>query len=941
MRLNQILQPPGSKGVAAFSLLTSMLLAAPQCSSQPVPEAAARQRVLLDADWRFQLESEAGLADAVSIVNWRWKTDKQQGGEVANAVREADTTGSDWHESKSGDDNMNGAPSYKWFRAALPAVSGPNRTIHFETVDHDCTIYLNGREIARHSGWNDPFDVSLDQAWDSGGSNVLALLVHNSPSLHGGITAAVTLGSRLPIERTENFFAADFNDRGWRAVHLPHDFVVEGTFTNTAQAAHGYLPMPAAWYRKTFTLPASAATNSVWVEFDGVNRDSVVYLNGRKLGEHKSGYTPARYDISQAASFGGQNVLAVRLDSRRFEGWYYEGGGIYRHVWLNVANRLHVAPNGIFVSADLPEPGLDGNAAPATIHVKTKLANDGTIPARCEVVSHLVDASGQTAGEFTNLVTVPAGDDEELVQQGIVEHPQLWSLEAPTLYRLQTFIVVNGVTVDTSNTRFGIRTIRFDADKGFFLNGKPVKLQGMCVHQDFWGVGIAIPDSLDYWRVKQLKAMGCNAWRMSHNPPSPALLDACDELGMLVMDENRHLGDTYLDHSVSGTKYTNPADLAEMVQRDRNHPSIIMWSMCNEEWLQGSVEGARLLAGMIKTVRQYDTTRPISCAMNGGWFQPGFTTVEDVIGINYSPNQYDRFHGEHPKLAMFGSETASTKMTRGQYTSERQRAFVSSYSVTNDCWRSVGERPFMAGSFAWTGIDYRGEATWPAILNQSGALDLCGFPKDSYYYYQSWWKTNPVIHIMPHWNWPGKEGQEIQVVVLSNCERVELFLNGTSLGSKDMPRNGHLLWTLNYLPGTVTAKGYNAGLLAISDTVETTGAPAALRLKTDRTKLVSDGEDLAPVEVDVLDAEGRIVPTADNPVTFRVDGAGFVAGVGNGNPTDHDPEKASSRHAFNGKCMVLVGTTEKPGDMILTATSPGLKSATMSLGAMPDEISTK
>ncbi len=430
--------------------------------------------------------------------------------------------------------------------------------------------------------------------------------------------------------------------------------------------------------------------------------------------------------------------------------------------------------------------------------------------------------------------------------------------------------------------------------------------------------------------------MGANAWRMSHNPPNPELLQACDQLGMLVMDENRHLGDTYSDHTSAGTEASGLGDLADMILRDRNHPSIIMWAMCNEEGLQGSAEGARIFSAMMNVVHKYDTTRPISSAMNGGWFESGFATVEDLMGVNYSTQVYDRFHNEHPRMPMFGSETASTVTTRGEYADDAERTFVTSYNMTDGSWRPIAERAFMAGSFVWTGFDYKGEPSpygWPCINSHFGIMDICGFPKDNYYYYQSWWKTNPVIHIMPHWNWPGREGQDIKVIVFSNCRRVELLLNGQSLGSKDMPRNGHLVWTVKYAPGSLSAKGYNGDSLAAAETLATTGAPASLRLATDRTNLVADAEDLTPVEVDVLDAQGRIVPTAGNLVTFQVQGAGRVAGVGNGNPGDHDPDKAAFRHAFNGKCMVIVGSNAQPGSILLTATSPGLKDAVMSLRA--------
>ena len=935
MKLNQPARPSGFCRLGVSLLLTAAAMSLPGFYN-PAQAASPRQHLRLDADWRFQVAPEFVLTNQVAILNWRWKNAAPGGQDTTNAGAVVDTSGSDWSDAKSGDDTFKGQTGFQWFRTPLPEVPGPQRMIHFDSVDDNATVYLNGRKIARHQGWSAPFEVPLDDAWQPGGPNVLAVLVENTAG-PGGINPGVVLG-RLPFSESQgNPSAVQFDDHAWQKVHLPHDYLVAGTFSSGANANHGSLPATPAWYRKSFSLPASAAGKSVWLDFDGIYRDSVVYLNGKNIGSHQSGYTPFRLDISQAANFGGENLLAVFVDPRQFEGWWYEGGGIYRHVWLNIANPVHVAPWGTFASADLPEPGPDGVPAPAALHLQTRIANAETATAECEILSRVTDDQGHVVAEISGLTTVPAGGETELAQQTVVDHPRLWSLETPLLYHLQTLVKVNGRTVDTVTTPFGIRTERFDKDQGFFLNGKPVKLQGTCNHQDFAGVGVAVSDSLEYWRVRQLKAMGGNAWRMSHNPPNQELLDACDELGMLVMDENRHLGDTYSDHTGSGTEFSDLGDLRDLILRDRNHPSIIMWSMCNEEGLEGTPEGAKIFSAMMKVVHQYDTTRPISCAMNGGWFDPGFATVEDLLGVNYYPEVYDRLHQARPTMPMFGSETASTLTTRGEYTDNKDKVFVTSYNLTEGAWRPVAERAYMAGSFAWTGFDYKGEPTpygWPCINSHFGIMDMCGFPKDNYYYMQSWWRTNPIVHLMPHWNWAGREGQDIKVVVFSNCERVELFHNGTSLGTQAMPRNGHLEWTVKYAPGNLSATGYNAGVIAASEKIETTGAPASLRLKTDRTTLYADGEDVTPIEVDVLDDQGRIVPTADNLVTFQVTGAGSVAGVGNGNPGDHDPDKAAYRHAFNGKCLVIIGSNEKKGSIHLTATSPGLKSAALSLHAV-------
>jgi beta-galactosidase len=924
--------------LAKRTALFWLILSAASLAAAPArPAASARQRVLMDAGWRFHLASAPALKNAIPITEWRWKADEQGPSDAAAmAAPDVDTSGAEWQSASSGADVFQGRVGFAWFRATLPDVPGPHRQLQFRAVDDNATVYMNGKKLRFHAGWSDPFEVTLDPAWKPGGPNVVAVLVENTNG-PGGITGPVTLGTE-PTVLGGDPSQPGFDDSGWRVVHLPHDYVVEQQFTPTADPGHGSLPTPMAWYRKTFSLPAADRGRSLWIDFDGIYRDARVYLNGKELGEHPSGYTSFRYDISKAAHYGGRNVLAVHVDPSHFEGWWYEGGGIYRHVWLNAAGPLHVAPWGTFVTSRLPEPKPGHPAASAAVTVRTTLTN-AAAGAGGHLVSVIIDDTGRAVARATTPITVPAGQNRTVTQQVIVSHPRLWSLETPHLYRVVESVErggpPRGYPVDSTSTTFGIRTIRFDPASGFYLNGKPVKLYGTCNHQDFAGIGIAVPDSLEDWRVRKLKEMGSNAWRMSHNPPTPSLLDACDREGMLVMDENRHLGDTYSDHTPRGTPVSDLSDLASMILRDRNHPSIIMWSMCNEEGLEGSPEGARVFAAMMKVVHRYDTTRPITCAMNGGWFGPGFRTVEDLMGVNYSPDVYARFHEMYPKMPLFASETASTLTTRGVYASDRVHAWVTSYNMTDGSWRPVAV-PFVAGSFPWTGFDYKGEPTpfgWPDINSNFGIMDMCGFPKDNYYYYQSWWKTQPTVHLMPHWNWPGKEGQEIRVIAFSNCERVELFLNGQSLGAKPMPRNSHLELTVPYAVGTLTARGYDGSALAATDTVQTTGRPAALRLKTDRTALAADGEDLTPVEVDVVDAKGRIVPTADNRVTFSVTGAGRVAGVGNGNPSDHDPDKATYRRAFNGKCMVIVGAGERPGAILLVASSPGLKPAVLRLRA--------
>ena len=733
--------------------------------------------------------------------------------------------------------------------------------------------------------------------------------------------------------------AASYDDRQWQPVQLPHDYVLDGagsSYSSTNDRSHGYLPVQMAWYRKRFIIPQSDEGKILRLEFDGVFRDSQVWLNGRFLESHPSGYTPFQYDITKTAQCGAENVIVVRVDPRQFEGWWYEGGGIYRHVALAATDPVHVATWGTFVTSIVPN-GNQSADAEAEVTIQTTVKNDGVIPARCSVVSEIFGPDGHRIKTVTNEDVVASDGEHEVVQQTVLQHPRLWCIESPQLYQLHTTILRDGRPVDFTTTTFGIRTIRFDADKGFFLNGHHVEIKGTACHQDFAGVGIAVPDSLQSWRVRQLKKMGCNAWRTAHNPPSVALLDACDRLGMLVMDENRHLGDSYRHHSPKGTTATNLTDLACMIQRDRNHPSIIMWSMCNEEGLQGIPEGARIASAMVEVVHRYDRTRPITSAMNRGWRLPGIADVEDIIGVNYNYTAFDGIHQVHPDKAMFGSEDTNDKTSRGEYVDDPTNGWRSCYNLSEKGWLPMVTRPFMAGSFTWTGFDYKGEPNpygWPDISNNTGLLDVCGFPKDKCYYFESCWSDKPMVHLVPGcWNWPGKEGQSIRVLAFSNAERIELFLNGRSLGAQTMPGDAHLEWEVPYQPGQLVAKGYRNNKVVATDMVETAGAPARIQLSPDRTTLHADGEDAVVVPVSILDAKGRVVPNTTNRVYFHLTGDGRIMGVGNGNPSDHDADKADQRNAFHGHCMAVIQAGSHLGVLQLTVASPGLTSVRISFQA--------
>jgi beta-galactosidase len=744
-----------------------------------------------------------------------------------------------------------------------------------------------------------------------------------------------------------DFLGATYDDSSWQTVNVPHDYVVEGAFDPKADEAHGYLPVGPSWYRKKISIPAADKDRRLWLEFDGIYRDSQMWLNGHFLGRHASGYTSIRYDISAIAKPGKSNLLVVHVDPTAFEGWWYEGGGIYRHARLISVAAVHVSPSGVRVVARVDDP-RNGVQADARLQITTTLANDAAASDSATILSEVINADGAVVATGRMAHHLEAGGSFDFQQAIALSGANLWSCDRPYLYHLRTSVLVGGKTVDQVTTDFGVRTIRFDPDQGFFLNGKTLKIKGTCNHQDFAGVGVALPDRLYEWRVRKLKEAGANAWRFSHNMMAPELLDACDRLGMLVMAENRHLDDS---PEILG-------ELETLVRRDRNHPSIVLWSISNEEKEQGSELGARQGGAMMKLIRQLDDTRPVTAAMNNG-IGHGLTGVLDIQGFNYHPDTYEPMHRELPKMPMIATEIAAAVSTRGvyarrhftvpkdtaQYEGDPAHCHAAAYDVNAPywaetaevAWQEVAKRPWMAGGFVWSGFDYRGEPTpftWPAVTSQYAIMDVCGFPKDSYFYYQSCWSDKPVLHLFPHWNWPGKEGQDIEVWCYSNCKQVELFLNGKSLGKKAMPPQSHLEWQVKYAPGALSAVGYdNAGKVIAQSKVETTGEPAAVVLEPDGMTLKADGQDISLITVKILDRQGRTVPVATNAVTFSVTGPGQLLGVGNGNPSCHEPDKGKQRSAFNGLCLAIVQSSGAQGAIIIQADSPGLKSAKASIEA--------
>ena len=752
-----------------------------------------------------------------------------------------------------------------------------------------------------------------------------------------------------------------FDDSAWRRVDVPHDYVVEGTFAETTPFLRanegrapgwyfkqGSLPVQPAVYRKTLDIPATARGKRLWLEFDGVVSNSRYWLNGHEVGDQYSGYNRSRFDITAAANPGGDNILTVTVDPR-YDGWWYEGGGIYRHVRLVAVDPVHIAPDGVFVMPEVKNPG-DGENADALVTVHTDVSNTSSRSVNAKVLSEVLDADGRVLASAASHYEVGVSQSFKVRQSIPLAAAKLWSVEHPHLYRLRSTVSVAGQAVDETVTNFGVRHIRFDAERGFFLNGKPVKLQGVNIHQDHAGVGVAVPDRLHTWRLERLKEMGCNAIRMAHNPATPFLLDECDRLGFLVVAENRHLGDTYVDQAPKEVAAVEHRDLSGLVLRDRNHPSIILWSMCNEQWVQQFPEAAAAISAMSRRVRELDPTRPITAAMNGGFDRAdGMASELDVIGINYNPWVYDDVHRLFPGKPIIASETSSELGTRGVYptekwdsfTGDRARGHLSSYGINAlaydqpavKSWAPVAKRDFIGGGFVWAGFDYKGEPApfkWPVINCNLGIMDVCGFPKDVYFFYKAAWLDTPVLHVFPHWNWTGKEGEEIPVWVYSNCDEVELFLNDVSLGKQPMPPLGHLEWKVRYAPGRLVAKATRKGV-AVETKVETTGAPAAIRLTPDHTALAADNADLSVLKVEVIDAEGRVVPTAGNKITFALSGPAKLIGVGNGDPSCHEPDKAAGRSAFNGLAQAIVQTTREAGTITVTARAEGLAAATATL----------
>jgi beta-galactosidase len=756
---------------------------------------------------------------------------------------------------------------------------------------------------------------------------------------YGGLTdinVKVETNKEAVVAYTDVDKASTFKSEDWKEVNLPHDWCVEGPFVNdnsigSAPAVSGYLPGGIGFYRKEFEIPETDKGKKISIEFDGIFRNSTVWVNGQLLGNHQSGYTPSNYDLTDILRYGneGKNVILVKVDATEYEGWWYEGCGIYRHVWLNKTDRLHVDRFGTYVTT----PSI--SADEASVSINTTLKNEYNESKNVTLVSKIVDNKGLVIETKTSSQAIEPFSSTKVAQKGAIQKPLLWSPETPNLYKVLTEVSENGNVIDTYETTFGVRTVEINRN-GVFLNGKLYPVKGTCNHHDFAGIGVALPDKINEYKLKLLKEMGSNAYRCSHNPPTPELLDMCDRMGLLVLDENR-----MLSSSEEGIK-----DLETMLYRDRNHPSIFMWSMENEEWIQGTVMGARILETLVATTHKIDPTRKVTAAMNHARNDGGYSDKLDVVGYNYGDKKlaYVTDHEKYPQRIQFCTETTSFVSTRGEYENSWGKSVCSNSTIwqpdwgpyPGEDWADIVKYPYLGGLFVWTAFDYRGEPTpfrWPSISSHFGFMDVCGFPKDGYYAYKAAWTDIPTVHIFPHWNWPGKEGDSIKVHCYTNCDEVELLLNGKSVGKQMAVSFKKLIWPLVYKPGKLEARGYKAGKLVTKDIVETTTDPAQVALKSDVNTIKADGCDVAIIKVVIKDAKDRVVPTADNLVKFSIEGPGKIIGVANGNPNSHEQDKASQRMAYNGYCMVLVQANKEAGIIKIKASSDKLKVAEVTLKA--------
>lgn len=773
-------------------------------------------------------------------------------------------------------------------------------------------------------GWKFHFGNAADPAKDFGCGTEYFNYLTKAASIHN-----------------EGPYCEKFVEKEWKTVNLPFDFVVDLPFAKEASHSHGYKMVgykypetSVGWYRKTFHVDKADLGKHFELLFDGIFRDSRVWVNGFYCGGERSGYLSQCYDITDYLNYGGDNIVCVRCDATLEEGWYYEGAGIYRHVWMTCTSPVHVENDGIFIRSVF----RNGDYSNPSVAVSAKVRNMSHGEENVLVRVKILDADGKCVAESSlnksDNETIKPSASKDFSCIVPMRNACLWSPATPYLYKAVTEVVKDGQVIDAKETMFGIREIVFDKDKGLLVNGQQIKIKGVNMHQDNTGVGTGIPDALQVWRIRQLKAFGCNAYRSSHNPMSPAMLDVCDSLGILVIDENR----------LSGTSEYVIGSMEKMIRRDRNHPSVILWSAGNEEWgIEWNEKGERIAARMRDYCHLFDPSREMTFATSGG---PTVEVPVDVAGYNYiMQNPVEEHRANYPERKCYGSEETTGCGTRGVYFDDPEGRWMKALnrapngkdSIMNCIergWKFYAERPWAAGCFFWTGFDYRGEPNplkFPAVDSQFGILDYAGFPKDEAWYLKAWWTDETVLHLLPHWNHAGHEGETISVWAYSNCDEVELKANGKSMGRKTMPRYGHLEWDVEYQPGKLVAIGYKNGKKVKTEVVETTGKATAIALSADRTVIKADNKDVAVVTVALKDRKGRVVPTACHQLTLHVEGDMRILGTGNGDPACQDAERptdADARHfavkAFNGYARIFLQAGTKAGEKALIVSAKDL-----------------
>lgn len=743
-----------------------------------------------------------------------------------------------------------------------------------------------------------------------------------------------------------------YDDSRWRKLDLPHDWSIEGKFDskNPTTQAEGGLPAGIGWYRKSFLIPASSKTKIIFIDFDGVFHNSEVWINGHYLGKRPNGYISFRYDLTPYLKFGTQqNVMAVRVDnSDQPNSRWYTGSGIYRNVWLTTADKIHLPQWSSFITT----PQVDHQKA--EINIRTVLP--GLVSLKLRLKASILDDRGKVVGTITSSVI------DTVIQQNIrVMNPKLWSVNHPYLYKVKLQLIAGNKVIDDYTTTTAIRYFNFDAGKGFSLNGEPMKILGVCLHHDQGALGTAVNTRAIERQLQILKDMGCNAIRTSHNPPAPELLDLCDKMGFLVMDEAFDMWQkkkSKHDYHEDWDKW-HVKDLQDQILRDRNHPSIFAWSIGNEIREQFDSTGVSIGRELVKIVKQLDNTRPVTSALSDADPKRNFiyqSGALDLVGLNYHQEVYADFQKNYPGQKFIGTENMSALATRGHYDmpSDSIRRWpkdgktplkdgntdftVSSYdnvsaywgSTHEETWKIIKKHDFLSGLFVWTGFDYIGEPTpypWPARSSYFGIVDLAGFPKDVYYMYQSEWTNKPVLHLLPHWNW--KPGQMIDVwAYYNNADEVEAFLNGKSIGVRK--KNGddlHVMWRVKYEPGVLKAVSRHNGKVVMTTQVVTAGEPYKIQLKADRDKIKADGKDLSYITVSVLDKNNVPVPDANQLVKFKVIGQGVLKGVDNGLQTDLEPFVSDQHHLFNGLGLAIIQSKAVAGKITITAAADGLKPA--------------